>query len=103
MLCLTKQVVNAAARFAAHAGAGILSVVLDLETLLAGKDAILQRFKGVVHQYSSRIRLAIIDHVTSNPTCHMPLEQLAAMFRANGIRGDFQDKSPRGRGDCTLS
>ena len=37
------QVRNAAARYAARGGAGIVEVLLDLETLLAGQEAIISR------------------------------------------------------------
>jgi len=40
------QVRNAASRSAARAGAGVVEVLLDLEILLSGQDAILSRFSG---------------------------------------------------------
>ena len=82
------QVKNATARYTAEAGAGMVSVVLDFETLVGGAEKILQRFRSVINQYGSRIKLAVIEDITSNPTCHMPLKQLLELFNAADIMGE---------------
>ena len=89
------QVVNAVARSTARAGASMVSVVLDLETLQAGNQAILQRFGSVLKQYGNRLRLAIIDHVTSAPTYHMPLKELAEMCRSYAVSGELPTLNPK--------
>lgn len=68
----------------------MVSVVLDLETLQAGDQAILQRFGSVLKQYGNRVRLAIIDHVISAPTYHMPLKELAEMCKSYSVSGQIQ-------------
>ena len=65
----------------------MISVVLDLETLIQGSDSILERFKSVINQYSGRLKLAVLDHITSAPTYHMPIVKLAKLFRAAGVSG----------------
>ena len=81
------QVRNAASRFSARAGAGIVEVILDLATLLQGKRAITARVESTIGQYGSRIKLAILDHITSSPTVRMPVQEIAAACQRHGIKG----------------
>ena len=87
--CLLGQVRNAASRFSARAGAGIVEVLLDLDTLLKGSEAVVGRFRSTLAQYGSRIKLAVIDHITSSPTIHMPVTAIAALCQTYGIKGVF--------------
>lgn len=81
------KVMNAVARHTSRANAGMVFVNLDLETLKKGNDAVIERFASIVRQYGSRIQLAIVDHISSNPTYHMPLERLIQLFKTQNIPG----------------
>ena len=65
----------------------MIEVLLDLATLQAGSAAVCECFRRVLAQWGSRIKLAVIDHVTSNPTVHLPVAQIAALCRASDIKG----------------
>lgn len=93
-ICNSWQIRNAASRFAARAGAGIVEVILDLETLLQGQQAIAARVESTVGQYASRIKLAILDHITSSPTVHMPVKDIAAVCQRHGINGKLLNDLP---------
>ena len=65
----------------------MIEVLLDLASLQAGGAAVLECFRRVLEQWGSRIKLAVIDHVTSTPTMHLPVAQIAALCRASGVKG----------------
>ena len=65
----------------------MIEVLLDLATLQAGSAAVLECFRRVLEQWGGRIKLAVIDHVTSTPTVHLPVAEIAALCRASGVKG----------------
>ena len=71
-----------------------MEVILDLETLLQGQQAITARFKSTLVQYGSRIKLAILDHITSSPTVHVPVRDVAAICKTYGIKGETHSVTP---------
>lgn len=65
-----------------------MEVILDLKTLLQGQKAIAARVESTVSQYGNRIKLALIDHITSSPTVHMPVQEIAAVCHRYNIKGE---------------
>ena len=79
---------NALARTAERAGAGLVIVELDLATLLAGAEAIVARFRAALQGAPrGRVRLAVVDHIGSNPPFEFPLPALIAACRDAGAKG----------------
>lgn len=95
------QVRSAVARCAATSGAGIVDVILDLETLLGGKAVILQRFRAVLHRFGARIKLAVLDHITSAPTVHLPISEIAAACADNQTEGQNRHNLAKERSHST--
>lgn len=87
---------NALARTAERAGAGLVIVDLDLDTLLAGAEAIVARFRAALQGAPcGRVRLAVVDHIGSNPPFEFPLPALIAACRDAGAKGalpEFTDQ-----------
>ncbi len=82
------QVANALARTAERAGAGLLVVELDLDTLLAGGAAVAARFRAALAAAPrGRVRLAVVDHIGSNPPVEFPLREIIPACRAAGAKG----------------
>ncbi|KAK9843769.1 hypothetical protein WJX81_005645 [Elliptochloris bilobata] len=90
LLCTTMTyaaVANALARTAERAGAGLIVVELDLYTLLAGDGAIAARFRAALAAVPrGRVRLAVVDHIGSNPPIEFPLPAIIAACRAAGAK-----------------
>ena len=85
----TCQVANALARTAERACAGLVVVDLDLDTLLAGDAAITARFRAALAAVPrGRVRLAVVDHISSNPPVEFPLPAIVAACRAAGAKGE---------------
>eukprot|EP00884_Botryococcus_braunii_P020923 jgi/Botrbrau1/7514/Bobra.0019s0005.1 len=74
------------ARAAGAAGAGLLEVQLTREVLTAdSSEPLISLFKEALSKGTKqgrRIRLAVIDHIASNPPYHFPVGQLCSLCRA---------------------
>lgn len=76
------------ARTAERAGAGLVIVDMDLDTLLAGDGAITARFRAALAAVPrGRVRLAVVDHIGSNPPVEFPLLAIIAECHAAGAKG----------------
>lgn len=83
-----RQVANVMARAAERAGAGLVVVDMDLDTLLAGDNAITARFRAALAAVPrGRVRLAVVDHIGSNPPVEFPLPAIIAACHAAGAKG----------------
>lgn len=83
-----RQVANALARTAERAGAGLVVVDLDLDTLVTGAEAIVARFRAALRGAPrGRVRLAVIDHIGSNPPIEFPLPAIIQACRSAGAKG----------------
>ncbi|XP_047059727.1 putative L-cysteine desulfhydrase 1 [Lolium rigidum] len=78
--------------YAARAGAAVVEVPLPFP--VASPDAIVAEFRAalaVAKAGGRRVRLAVIDHITSMPSVVIPVKELVAICRQEGVDKVFVD------------
>lgn len=81
------QVKNALARAAARSGAGLIEVQLPLSRLAGGPADVAAAFNEALTAGRGRVKLAVIDHISSFPPFTFPVQQLCSLCRAAGAKG----------------
>ncbi|KAL5226567.1 hypothetical protein ABZP36_014832 [Zizania latifolia] len=84
---------NSIHAYVARAGATVVEVPLPFP--LASADAIVAEFRAALAVAKDggrrRVRLAVIDHITSMPTVLIPVKELVAICREEGVDKVFVD------------
>ncbi len=80
------QIRHTCARFAGRACADLIEVQLP-PAVARDEAAILRAFEETIRAAGRRIRLAVIDHVSSFPPVLFPVQQICALCRQHGIKG----------------
>ncbi|XP_021312410.1 putative L-cysteine desulfhydrase 1 isoform X1 [Sorghum bicolor] len=78
--------------YVARAGATVVEVPLPFP--VASADAIIAEFRAalaVAKEGGRRVRLAVIDHITSMPSVVIPVKELVAICREEGVDKVFVD------------
>ncbi|RLN22240.1 hypothetical protein C2845_PM07G07300 [Panicum miliaceum] len=78
--------------YVARAGATVVEVPLPFP--VASADAIIAEFRAalaVAKEGGRRVRLAVIDHITSMPSVIIPVKELVAICREEGVDKVFVD------------
>jgi len=53
--------------------------------ILSSKEKIIQLVKDAISQYGKKIRVGIVDFITSTPALLLPIEEIISIFRENDI------------------